>query len=425
MELRHDAGTAVGAFYAMAGRGDLWPSFRPMEIPLLLHGAEGAFLVGHPAPPKGYRPVGEVAGRLVFGGERQPEMAANTAAVIEGEWTALAELPAQPITSPERFARLLLHEAFHVHQQRDLTAVAQPEMAVMALYPEADPGNNAMAIVENQELIAALRQEEGAVERFLAMRQHRQRRLERGGLGSVPAYEQAVEYMEGTATYVECRAGHPVDDLLAELAEANLGGKGAAYRRFYWTGAAQALVLDQRLPGWRERLRDGQTLQMLLLASASSLPPVSQVVKSSGFVAILEREEQHELRRRERVAALMEQLVAGPGVRVEVILPPSAQGILWDPATLLVVEPGKRLHTRFCGAAGPGDLKVEVETLCLEEAGPEGRRLSLRLAEAPRTEAGDRFRLRAPGLVIDAPSGEMESDREGLRVRLGVGEWHR
>ena len=91
-----------------------------------------------------------------------------------------------------------------------------PNSVVMNHYPESDPENNAMSIVENRLLCSALRGEGAAraAARFVAVRQARHRRLEEKGLGDICVYEQGSEFNEGTPTFVEVRAGKPVSEVI-------------------------------------------------------------------------------------------------------------------------------------------------------------------------------------------------------------------
>ncbi|MFZ5816596.1 MAG: hypothetical protein ACOY93_15060, partial [Bacillota bacterium] len=398
---------AVERACQLASEAVLWPGFRPERVPLVLHGGGEAYLLGHPSPPEGFSPDGEVAGRPLFRGPVLPEMMANTAQEVAGALSALVMLPTEPLTDPDRFGRLLLHEAFHVFQQEALPHPGWdgPRMLeAMGRYPENDPPNNALAIVENRLLSAALAGGEGAVSAFLSVRRHRHGRLNRRGLAELVGYERFVEYNEGTPTYIEVRAGLPVAELRERLAACSRGGKWAGYQRFYYTGAALALILDRLMAGWQERFaRGGATLEGLVRAAvAEPLPPVSQVLEEQAFRPILDEEERLERERRERVAGLLAQLREGPGVQVEISLPPTVFGVMWDPRSVLNLGDGVRLHTTRCGALGPDGLRVQLEGLCLEEPGAEGRRLTLRLPVRPAVEQGERFRALAPGLSIEA-----------------------
>lgn len=423
--------TALQQAHQLAAGGALWPGFDLDTIPIVLHGRTEALLVGHPAPPAGFHPAGTVAGRAIHRGPALPEMAANTAAPVNGHLSALVSLPENGPGDAPTLARLILHEAFHVFQQAALPAmphIDQSAMEVMREYPENDAANNAMAIVENLLLARALDGEAGAAAAFLAMRQYRHGRLVRLDRSEVVTYEQAVEWVEGTPTYIELRAGAARDALSERLRLHNRGGRNAAYRRFYDTGAALSLLLDRHAPGWQERLRRRTASLQDLLAEAVSepWPTVNQVVVAEGFARILETEEEAEVKRQERVAALLDELDKGPGVRVEIHLPPRVIGVMWDPKNLLNIGPGRRLHTRFCGAAGPDGLKVSVEALCLEEWGPAGRRFTARLPEMPAVQKGDSagagdgecgpLTVQGRGLTLTAPAARCEAGDRWLRV---------
>ena len=223
---------------------------------------------------------------------------------------------------------------------------------------------------------------------------------------------------------MELRAGAPLDDLVERLHNYNAGGRHAAYRRFYDTGAAQAMLLDRLAPGWQERVSpDGGSLQELLAASLNEpVPPVNQVVVAEGLAALLEAEEEAEARRQDRIARLLRELDEGPGVAVEIALPPEVKGLMWDPTNLLNVAPGRRLHTRFCGAVGPEGLRVTIHALCLEEWGDAGRRFRLRLPVRPSVEQGGRLRVESEFLSVDAPGGRVEDGPDLMRVRLSLSE---
>jgi len=348
-------------------------------------------------------------------------MAANTAAPVNGHLTALVMLPEGGPADEARFARLILHEAFHVYQSTALGPMPRLDldcMRIMSEYPENDPANNAMAVVENRLLARALDGDPGAAAAFLAMRQHRHRRLVRLDRTEVVTYEQAVEWVEGSPTYIELRAGAARAALAERLRSHNRGGQNASYRRFYDTGAAQALLLDQRASGWQARLHGSSTTLQALLAEAvpEPWPTVNQVVVNEGFAGILEAEEQAEAQRRERVAALLREVEAGPGVRVEVHLPPRIFGVMFDPNNLLNVGPGRRLHTRFCGAMAPDGLKMTVEALCLEEWGSEGRRLTFRLPGMPTVQERGSLVAQGEGLSVTAPAGRCEVGDGWLRI---------
>lgn len=404
---------AVAEAMQISQQISLWPGWAPAQVPLVLHGPEVAYLIGHPSPPPGYGPAGSVAGRPVQTGPKLPVMAANTAAALHGHLSALVMLPRESAGFDQaQYARLLLHEAFHVHQQLGLKQVPTPNFEQMSQYPENDPVNNAMAVVENRLLADALAGERQAVSSFLAVRRHRHDRLRALGQDAICVYEEHSEYNEGTPTYVELRAGLPLAVLRARLRESNLGGSGAAYRRFYWTGAAIAMLLDDRLPHWHRPFAQGRlSLQALLLQTAElPLPPAHQVLAESGYAELLQAEQAHEQARQERVAELLARLSAGEGALVEIAMPRLSFAI-FDPRHVQVLEPGVRLHTSISGLRTPGACEVDYQGLSLEDQ--HQRIMRLRLPQPPVQVRQEGFAVQGEGLRISAPAGRLSRRPDG------------
>lgn len=410
--------TAALQTYDALAADPLWPGFEPRTIPLVVHSPALAYVVGHPAALAGYAAVGVVAGRIVQVGPPMPGMMANTASEVAGCLCALAGWDEQAESAA--YARLLLHEAFHVFQVQGLGSVARPDWRTMALYPENDPVNNALARLENRLLGAALAGDPQAPAGFLAVRHLRQQRL----APAVAEYEVGQEYNEGTPTYVEVRGGLEIEALTERLLEANVGGRWASNRRFYYTGAAVALLLDRLLPGWQERFaRGGLTLQGLLAeAVRSPWPAAKDVLADLEYSALLAEETAREQERLEQVRRMLEQVQAGPGILVTARIPDQS-GMGWDPRNLLVVEPGVRLHTRWSALLLPDDGgKLEVTGLALEDR--NRGTLTFRVAEAPRVTAADPWTVAAPGLLVVAPAGQGSLERTtdgGWLISLGCG----
>ncbi len=289
--MREDLASAVEQAHMLASSAQLWPGWDISGTPLVLHSPEIAYIIGHPSPPEGYEETGAVADRTVFAGKRLPEMAANTARRIAGVLCALIMFPSAPLTDSEEFVRLILHECFHAYQRQGLSRVGLPDWTVMGRYPESDPENNAMSIVENRILCSALKGERQALAaaKFLAVRQARHRYLDEIGLTDIPIYEQGSEFNEGTPTYVELKAGKPLGDLIDSLEKANVAGKWAISRRFYFTGAAIALRLDALMPGWHGRLADAPTNVVIVKPSIRFHPTITGLRSASGLVVDIAR----------------------------------------------------------------------------------------------------------------------------------------
>jgi len=106
-------------------------------------------------------------------------------------------------------------------------------------------------------------------------------------------------------------------------------------------------------------------------------------------------------------------LKSGPGVLVEIEIPPDAR-IAFDPINLLVPEPGVRIHNTRCGAKTPGGAEVIIEGICMEEQEPH--RFTIRLPGPPEVSEQDGFSVSAPGLKVRAPAGSMKRTGSGSYV---------
>ena len=107
------------------------------------------------------------------------------------------------IPSPHATIKLILHEAFHVYQDKTAPDKHADE-ADIARYPLLDPVNNALYALEGDILRDALllrdsRARLEKIKEFIAVRTARQARLDK----RLVAYENLVEYSEGLAKYVE------------------------------------------------------------------------------------------------------------------------------------------------------------------------------------------------------------------------------
>jgi hypothetical protein len=205
------------------------------------------------------------------------------------------------IGQPETYISALLHEGFHAHVQRVAPQrLAQSEAAAAAsdTYPWEDEALIAAWEEELALLQSAVRAEERSdVERlageFLDRRDAR--RADAGLTAAQIAFENQREWLEGLAKYAELqvyRAGAsasyqplPVTaeidgfdnyetfqqrwdqevDQITRMADDPGDG------RFYYSGFAQGVILDELLPDWKERaLEPGVFLEDLLREALAS-----------------------------------------------------------------------------------------------------------------------------------------------------------
>jgi RNA polymerase sigma factor (sigma-70 family) len=373
----------------------VWPGFDLEAIPIALY-APGrcAYLAHHSSPPPDYRELeASPLSCPVLLGPVAPAMNANTSGAFAGKVCAFAALDnvAAGGRADASGVALLLHECAHAFQERapDGGKARWPSenSALVATYPVESAENNAWARIEGALLRAALEAADEAalasgVRDFLAVRRHRQGRF----APEYAEYEAHLELNEGLADYFALRAllaagdgyaPHPAAaelglassefgpggshyaQFLVNLAQMNVGGRGAERRRFYLTGAAQGLLLDRLDPGWKHELeRSGTPLQDLLARALAASGGVD-AGKAPDALEIGARQRVDELLREETEAAAA--LVAARRARIAkalevggrvLVLDLSRAGgagrvLSFDPMNLIAVDGSLRLHTRM------------------------------------------------------------------------------
>ncbi|HLO18201.1 MAG TPA: hypothetical protein VK206_25440 [Anaerolineales bacterium] len=196
----------------------------------------------------------------------------------------------------DAYLAFLLHEAFHAYQgslSPDLFAQAEEVMRLENRYPWEDPVHLDAWQKELDLLVEAANatsNEEAAelVRQFLAQRDARRTKL---GLSSeLVDFERRREWLEGLAKYTELAIGRmaattpgyePLPDMHADpefndyrsrdhfwslqLNQVRQVLKNEGEVRFYYSGFAQAILLDRLLPSWRTSvISEGTPLEELL-----------------------------------------------------------------------------------------------------------------------------------------------------------------
>ena len=197
----------------------------------------------------------------------------------------------QFIPDPYFKLEVILHEAFHVYQNRMAPNKGADE-SVVSQYPLLDPENNALYVLEGNILKDALLAKESdarreALKKFVAVRTYRQSRLD----SSWVEYENLNEYEEGLAKYVEYkfmqlgegiepikemyynqgfngyrgvlskRFKESIDNMVSIVAVnddrfGNKYGSGPLRFKLYDLGACEALLLDGIMPDWKAKIFD-------------------------------------------------------------------------------------------------------------------------------------------------------------------------
>ncbi len=208
------------------------------------------------------------------------------------------------VGSSDLYVTMLAHESFHAYQGTvapERLAAAETAVHQENNYPWDDVDLQTAWQAELDLLQAALAAESEAETAVLTqqfLRQRQQRRQEFGLDGALADYERQREWLEGLAKYVELEiwrqaATMPGYEPASALAIDSDFGRYAGFEkrwsqevmqmgrmaddrgdgRFYYSGMAQAMLLDRLLPGWKEQaLADGVFLEDLLETAVTNLP---------------------------------------------------------------------------------------------------------------------------------------------------------
>jgi hypothetical protein len=303
----------------------IWPGWDASSTPLLFYlPGEQDVLINHPHPPEGFLPYD---GPVQFPGghillRNGPTIVAwdgqNTSNDVQGVRTlivadSLSNLRARIstlvqdprpadekvqnlhfsdlATDPYDQLALVVHEAFHVFQDKQAPDKGANEMA-LATYPVLSVQNNVGFALEGAALAEALHATDNAAFRRAALRWLAVRKDRRSHLPQETAeyaeYEDGTEFNEGLAKYTEYRlfqvlegmrpgpaislaqgfAGYadlaPQRERLIEALVRNMSGAvvvnndpyGAAplRMRLYYSGMALGVMLDKLSPTWKSRI---------------------------------------------------------------------------------------------------------------------------------------------------------------------------
>lgn len=278
----------------------VWPGLSRLDIPIILFNERFEFLVGeaNPASPWVVVRTDNFLGRPYF---RRPAENPQAFAVAVGtRWAgSIGTLELMNSQIPFRLSRefhvvLALHEVFHAFQ-----ATLAPQRFARAMgvykseekYPYKDPQFSTAWNGEGEALAEALVTAEeaaisGLVKRFLDVRGARRSQVRLDA--ELISYECELEWLEGLAKYAEVqfyklaasraseaayaiyRSGHPFWPADLARLRRNLGGQEGDLR-FYLSGAAQAILLDRLLPGWKAKaFGDKLNLEDCLRAAITS-----------------------------------------------------------------------------------------------------------------------------------------------------------
>ncbi len=386
--------------------------------------------------------------RELFRATAALDLAGSVAATAgTGEEDELSEVSAMP-AGTEDFADDAL---------RRKAALLRQLQAAYERYPETQVLNNVLGNLEGRLLYGHLsdsgfgeeagevtgQSQPAATARALAL----VRRERHAGMGpSTIGYERRMELFEGLPRFVElallramCGAdGIPLTPgfkavvgdgyhetatrLVAArfgmLTQLNVRGWGASRRRFYYSGAAIAFLLDDVVPGWRrEVVLEGRPLDLVLEAVADfdggtvDEKLLETTRRYYGYYERLEDEQQWSRDTADRRRELLAGVFSGPGTKVTLdVSALNAKSAWYDTATAERIGESVIVHVRP-GVFTYGDGGTFVE--CRGLAMVEDRRAKL-------------FHVTVPGTNLaivgdEEPVGAARGAEftEGLNVELG------
>ena len=136
-------------------RGELWPGFDPLAVPLVFYDGDDTYLFRCSEVPKGFKEmrVGE-CDVLVYDG-RYPVVTASSVVEIAGMPAASVMFDGSANQAPTVIASLAIHEAFHVYQQA-CHPTWQGNETVLYLFPVDDANLLSLRRMETEALRRAL-----------------------------------------------------------------------------------------------------------------------------------------------------------------------------------------------------------------------------------------------------------------------------
>jgi len=251
----------------------VWPGYSVFGQPILLYEAGiRSFLLAHPNPPAGYNAVLS-SPQTVF--EKQGPLSDLNFSFQFHRMVNKVDTFAyryQPGDKPERDVRTIVHERFHVYQEKGFAALTYNRRD-----SEPDAEDLALAALEQKTLKSALQAGEPAgtsrfVRQFLAVRAERYARQP-----DCRDQETDEERSEGMAEYLEynlmdrpevaAMPGGVIPMLTRDLDRfPTIDAMGKF--RYYATGAAQGLLLDRGGRGdWKQRVAAGASLSEMAAVS--------------------------------------------------------------------------------------------------------------------------------------------------------------
>ncbi|MBI3409890.1 MAG: hypothetical protein HY040_16245 [Planctomycetes bacterium] len=372
--------------------------------------------------------------------------------------------------TPEENVLNIFHEAFHAFQQdrtRPGARWRRENSFVLFDYATLPPRNHALFAIEGKLLHAALKAPNGddvknKVRQFLAVRNLRQGEL----AAAIVSFEKGAESNEGLAEYAGVRAvlagmdaakqnRAPVAAFSYLDGPRYLQGKYAKLPtvtrigrndrlKFYYTGSAQALLLDRLLPSWKEKVQHkSAVLQDLLVEALGDAAPTKEdaeaALRDHNFEKVLQEEKAEADRKKADAEKLLTATLAEKGTRITIDV--SSLGQIgayksFDPMNVTVLDPNRRLHTRMVQVAQKAHYQADFTQPVLEDRNKKeyvfvlkaGAKPTAELDGAPlaldkpaRKQIEKRLVIATPSFRLAVEAGAIEIGEGGVVVRVKKG----
>ncbi len=280
----------------------VWPGFAQAEIPVVLYNNHYEFLAGTRKVSPTWMPVTNDQFDEKKYYRRNATKAQSFAVKVDARWVAsVTAFDCMNHESPMKVTRdfhivAILHEMFHAYQATQSAkrfSKALGTYSVETRYPAKNPEFAAGWDREGTLLAGAMKATDGTAVRDLTREFLKARTVRRAQArlnSDLLAYERELEWLEGLGQYAEIRfyelaASHRDEPAYSKyrpglpywqshlfLLERQVSRQSGDLR-FYFSGMAQARLLDRLDPDWKKTaLRRGVYLENLLRASLAADP---------------------------------------------------------------------------------------------------------------------------------------------------------
>ena len=404
----------------------------------------------------------------------------NTAADAQGYSLGFSDAPLDPPKRTtlmtynvrnydvEEAILLAIHESFHVFEGDKNRAGAKwrrENSMLISAYPETDVRLSALFNLEGQLLLAALKAQDDKqlkklLEQFLALRKLRQSAME----ARFVDFDKGAESNEGLAEYagtkavmIGLRAAQQkqlnipfrfanersfMEDKYAKLNAITETGKNPRLR-FYYTGSAQAFLLDRLLPDWKRRVQfESAALQDLLteavkFSAADSKTIAEAALREYDFANVMKRETENVAKKQAAKQAILDSVLSQKGRRY--VFDFSASGRMgstkfFDPMNITMVNEQKRVHTRMLEIGEEGKYAGKFDQAIVEDL---EKRQFITITDASEqqiiadgtqldiTKPGERaFKeklvIKTPKFSFEAMAGSISITADAVMVKVSV-----